>query len=319
MKVLITGGFGFLGGRLAQLLAAGSKHQVLLASRQRRPPPDWLPAARPVQIHWDRTDTVDTAVAGADAVVSLAGMNAEDAASDAVGALECNGIGTGRVLEAAKRQRVKRFVYLSTAHVYGSPLSGVITEQTCPVSLHPYATSHRAGEDLVRAAHQRKEIEGVVVRLSNSFGAPAHKGANCWMLLVNDLCRQAVATGRLVLRSDGLQHRDFVALSDACRAISHLLELPVAALADGLFNVGGGWSPSVLEMTERVAERVFAITGRRPPIERGKEGNRQQPASLDYSVDKLAATGFSMDCNAQVDQEIDRLIRFCLENYGPRK
>ena len=319
MKVLITGAFGFLGGRLAQSLAAGSKHEVLLASRRRRPPHDWLAAARTVQIQLNRADTIDAAVTGADAVVSLAGMNAEDAASDAVGALECNGIGTGRVLEAAKRQRVKRFVYLSTAHVYGSPLSGVITEQTCPVSLHPYATSHRAGEDLVRAAHQRKEIEGVVVRLSNSFGAPAHKDANCWTLLVNDLCRQAVTAGRLVLRSDGLQHRDFVALSDACGAISHLLELPVTALADGLFNVGGGWSPSILEMTERVAERVFVVTGRRPPIERGKEGTRQHSASLDYCVDKLAATGFPTARDAQVDQEIDSLIRFCLENYGPRK
>ena len=71
----------------------------------------------------------------------------------------------------------------------------------------------------------------------------------------------------------------------------------------------------MIEMTERVAERVFVVTGRRPPIERGKEGTNQHSVGLDYRVDKLAATGFSMDCNAQVDQEIDRLIRFCLENF----
>src|SRR5207245_1641136 len=105
-----------------------------------------------------------------------------------------------KLTDAAKRAGVRRVVYVSTAHVYGAPLAGVITEASCAVSLHPYATSHRAAEDVVRAAHERKTIEGVVIRLSNAYGAPVSEDANCWTLLVNDLCRQAARTKTMVLR-----------------------------------------------------------------------------------------------------------------------
>jgi UDP-glucose 4-epimerase len=66
----------------------------------------------------------------------------------------------------------------------------------------------------VRFMHERGDIEGIVIRVSNSFGAPAHQHANCWMLLVNDLCRQAVSTGQMTLRSSGIRRRDFVTLTD---------------------------------------------------------------------------------------------------------
>ena len=74
-------------------------------------------------------------------------------------------------------------------------------------------------------------------------------------LLVNDLCRQAVQTGKLVMRSSGLQQRDFITLTDVGRAVRHLLELPPADCGDGLFNLGGDNSISVWDMVQRVSLR----------------------------------------------------------------
>ena len=313
MKLLITGGFGYLGGRLAQFLASQAGYEILLGSRQHAAPPRWLPQAKVAQTQWDSQAGLEEICTGADAVVHLAGMNAQDCAADPVAALELNAVATARLLQAAVQQGVRRFIYLSTVHVYGSPLAGVITEETCPVSLHPFAASHRAGEDVLRAAHQRGEIEGVVIRQSNGYGAPAHKDANCWMLLLNDLCRQAVTTQRMVLRSPG-QRRDFVTLTDACRAIRHLLELPTVKLGDGLFNVGGGWSPTISEMTQHVAARIHAVTGNSPEILRKEDQNTESAELLDYRMKKLIGTGFNVSGNGNVDQEIDRLIRFCLEH-----
>ena len=108
--------------------------------------------------------------------------------------MDFNGVATKRLVEAASRAGVKKFIYLSTAHVYASPLVGTITEQTLPNNSHPYASSHLAGESAVLNADERGVIQGVVMRLSNAYGAPMHKGVNCWMLVVNDLCRQAVQT-----------------------------------------------------------------------------------------------------------------------------
>ena len=268
------------------------------------------------QTEWGAPAGLVRICTGVDAVAHLAGMNAQDCAADPVAALELNAVATARLLEAAVRQGVKRFIYLSTAHVYSSPLIGMITEETCPVSLHPYATSHRAGEDLVRAAHQRREINGIVIRLSNAYGAPAHKDANCWMLLVNDLCRQGVTAQRMVLHSSGIQRRDFITLTDACGAIRHLLELPADKLGDGLFNVGGGWAPTILEMTQRVAERIYSITGNRPEILRKEDKNADSPEVLNYGIKKLTGTGFALGGSSNVKREIDALIKFCINQFS---
>jgi len=317
--VLITGAFGYLGGRLAQYLASQAGIEILLGARQQTESPSWLPQAKVAQTRWESPASLEENCTGVDAVVHLAGMNAQDCSADPVAALTVNGVATARLVKAAVRCGVKRFIYLSTAHVYGSPLTGVITEATCPANLHPYATSHRAGEDLVLAGQQKGEIASIVVRLSNAFGAPAHKDCNCWMLLVNDLCRQAVTTQKMVLHSSGLQRRDFITLTDACRVITHLLHIPADKIGDGLFNVGGAWSPTILEMTQRVAERIYVATGNRPEILCREDQITEPGELLDYSVKKLTDTGFDLSCSGAVDQEIDGLIRFCLDHLRALK
>jgi len=313
MKLLITGGFGYLGGRLAQFLAVQPDYKIILGTRRQAEPPPWLPKAKVVRTRWESKAGLEKVCNGVDAVIHLAGMNAQDCAADPAAALEINGLATARLLQAAIRQGVKRFVYMSTAHVYGSPLAGVITEEICPVNLHPYATSHRAGEDGVRAAHQRGEIEGIVLRLSNAFGAPAHKDANCWMLLANDLCRQAVTTRRMALRSPGLQRRDFVPLADVCRAISHLLHLPVHDLAKDVFNIGGEWSPTVWDVACLVQERCAVVLGFQPKLKRITPPNDETVDELDYRLDVLRKSGFQPDSNKVA--EIDRLLEFCKASF----
>jgi UDP-glucose 4-epimerase len=283
--------------------------QVLLGTRRRPDSLDWLPQAAVVEMDWRSEESLRTACRSADAIVHLAGMNAPDSKADPVGALEFNALATARLTRAAVAAGVRRFVYVSTAHVYGSPLRGVITESNLPANLHPYATSHRAAEDPVRFLQQQRALEGIVARLSNSFGVPAHPEANCWMLLVNDLCRQAVEHGELVLNSSGLQRRDFITLSDVCRAVEHLLHLDSALVADGLFNLGGAWAHTVVEMAERIARCWERLSGRRPQISRPLPGPQEHSELLDYRIDKLLRTGFNLRGDA--DAEITATLQYC--------
>ena len=138
---------------------------------------------------------------------------------------------------------------------------------------------------------------------------------NGWMLLLNDLCSQAIATRRMVLTSSGMQRRDFITLTDACAAIRHLMELPADKLGDGLFNVGGGWAPTIMEMTRHVAARIHAATGHEPEIVVRAVQGHEVPGTLDYQTKKLASTGLRMSGNANIDQEIDGLIQFCLKHF----
>lgn len=316
MRILITGGLGFVGGRVASYLQQAG-HQIVLGSRKASSPPDWLPQAEVLQINWDDAIALEHSCSGVDVVIQAAGMNAKDCAADPVAALEFNGLATARLLGAAIRASVLRFIYLSTAHVYASPLVGTITEDTCPRNLHPYATSHLAGEHAVLSASQRGQIQGIVLRLSNAFGAPMHKDMNCWMLLVNDLCRQVAQTRKMVLQTNGLQQRDFVGMTEVCRVVDHLVSCDGEALRLGVFNVGGGVSLSVLEMAQLIQQRCHQVLGFEPALQRPEVGANEQHEMLTYRPDSLAKIGVNIHLDNTT--EIDRMLLLCQASFNQRQ
>jgi len=306
MRILITGGFGYVGGRLAQQLN-NEGHQVIIGSRNICDSPSWMPKVKVVQTDWNNGHSLEKICKGIDVVIHTAGMNVQDCDSDPVRALEFNGLATARLVSAAVRVGVKRFIYLSTAHVYSSPLTGNISEVSCPRNLNPYSTSHLAGENVVLNANQRGEIEGIVFRLSNAFGLPMDMNVNCWMLLVNDLCRQVVKTGKIILRSSGMQQRNFITLNNVCRATSYFLNLQKDALLDGLFNVGDDCSISVFDMAEIVASCSKVVLGFKPKIERVEPKINEKTVELQYNISKLKSTGFVLI--GSLDDEIIQTLK----------
>lgn len=314
MRILITGGFGFVGGRLAQHLASNG-HQIVLGSRWPRHPPSWLINAEIMQTNWADSRCLEECCNGVDVVIHAAGMNAVECAVDPRAAMEFNGLATGRLVSAAVHAGVRRFCYLSTAHVYCSPIVGTITEETSTRNLHPYATSHLVGEIAVLSAHQMGQIEGIVLRLSNAFGYPVDQNVNCWKLLINDVCRQAAILGRAYLRSSGLQKRDFVTLHDLVRVVSHMIDLPIVKFGNGIFNVGSGTSSRVIDMVELIRNRCQKILEYTPEVvylDQYKE-NGEIDAGLNYKVDKLLMTGFKI--SGKPIFEIDETLRMCRKSF----
>lgn len=316
MRILITGGYGFIGGRLGQHLHQAG-NQAILGSRHVNSPPDWLPHAETVQTDWNNSLALEEICNGVDVVIQAAGMNAQDCTADPVAALEFNGLATARLLWAASRAGAKRFIYLSTAHVYSSPLAGNISEDTCPHNLHPYATSHLAGESAVLSAGQSGKIEGIVLRLSNVFGAPAHKDVNCWMLLVNDLCRQAAQSGKMVLRSSGLQQRDFISMSESCRIIGHMSSCDFNIQSPAIFNLGSGVSQTALGIAQFIQERCQLVLGFRPELEYPKARANENHEALEYQIGGLTKIGINVSIDHSM--EIDSLLVFCQASFGRRR
>lgn len=316
MRILITGGFGFLGGRLAVHLAHAG-HQIILGTRHSIAPPGWLAQAEVAKIAWNDEAALERSCKGVDVIIHAAGMNAQDCAADPVAALAFNGLATAKLAAAASRASVKKFIYLSTAHVYASPLVGVITEETCPRNLHPYATSHLAGEQSLLSTHSRGELHGSVLRLSNAFGAPMHKYANCWMLLVNDLCKQAVETRKLVLHTSGLQQRDFIGLTEVCCVVEKLINADQLKQAN-VFNVSAGASQSVLAMAQLIQQRCNKVLGFTPELQHKQGGVDEQYPTLTYLANNLSALGIS--CKSQTNTvEIDKLLQFCQASFNQTK
>lgn len=308
--ILITGATGYLGGRIARDLAQLPGYELRLASRH--PPavrPGWLPRGDCVSLNVDDLSACEAACEGVAGVVHLAALNEIECAADPIAAALVNGVGTWRLVQAALHQKVPEFIFFSTAHVYGQPLAGVITESTVPRPAHPYASSHQFGETAVLEAHDKGRMTGIVLRLSNGVGAPANPQVNRWTLLANDLCRQAVVQRQLTLRSSGLARRDFIPISDICLGVRHCLGLDRTATGDGLFNLGAGVSVSVLDMASLIAERCEKVLGFRPAIQRPAPSPDERVLSLDYRVDKFRATGFRPA--GRMEEELDATLRLC--------
>ncbi len=309
MRILITGGYGYVGGRLGQHLYHQG-HEVILGSRTSHQIPNWLPKAKNVLIDWSDLSSLDRACRDVDVVVHASGMNAQDCQNNPIKALEVNGLFTGRLIAAARENKVKRVIYLSTAHVYSSPLLGSLSELSCPRNVHPYATSHIAGESFLLSEDQ---IEGVVLRLSNALGAPVHKDVNCWILLINDICKQAVEHKKIVIRSDSSQSRDFISLQDVTSAIAHCLNVPLENNVDNVFNLGGAYTASIHDMAELVANRCYALFGYSPEVDFLQAAQSSSRVELNYEIDKLVSIGFKP--MGAIQQEIDELLVFCQENF----
>jgi UDP-glucose 4-epimerase len=146
--------------------------------------------------------------------------------------------------------------------------------------------------------------------LTNCVGAPADPDVERWTLVANDLCRQAVVDHRIVLRTSGIQHRDFVDLGDACRVIEKATAPSVVPL--GTFNLGSGEPMTVRALADCVQREAEKATDVRPPIEAPPpEGPATAPAVID--IGRLRALGLAP--TTPIEESVRETVAFCREHY----
>ncbi len=312
MNLLITGGLGYIGGRLAQYLENNREINVRLLARKGSYIPEWAQDKTIVGDVLDIT-SLKKACENVDTVIHLAALNEIDSGKNPLVALRVNGEGTLNLINAAVSNKVKRLIYFSTFHVYGLNASGNITEETLPLPVHPYAITHHVSEDFIRMASYKKELEGVILRLSNGFGYPAHARINRWSLVVNNLCLQAVLNRKIVLKTSGSQYRDFITLTDVSTCVDHVLTVDASKLdkKNCIYNLGGEFSVTILDMAKLIKERCEETLDIYPEIVIGKDdsSNTALEKPVIYNIDKIKKTGFRLISN--VNEEIDKTLIFC--------
>lgn len=309
--VLVVGGFGTIGGRLSERLEATTDVALRLSSRESRPAPPWASRASTCVADVTKAAGWSDALHGIDTVVYLVSLPDFAAKDDPDWAWQVGVEGTRIVLDASIAAGVKRFVFLSTGHVYGTPYVGHITETSPTNPQQPYATTHLEAEHLLADAHDRGKIESVRVRLSNGFGYPKRADNEIWQIIINDLCRQAVTTGRLELRTPGTQRRNFIPYVDVCTALVHLINLP--SVGDGLFNLGSTVTMTIADAARRVQERTRVVLNRDLPLTIPDYSGESAP-ELFYDSGKIRSTGLTL--TDDIDSEIDALLRYCAETFS---
>lgn len=312
-RVLILGGFGTIGARLAERLAASSRFGLTLSSRVNRAAPAWAPLAQTCAIDITRDNWSDH-LTDVDTVVHLVSLTDFQAKDDPETAWKVGVEGTQRLIEFAVRKGVRRIVFMSTGHVYGTPYTGHITELTPPNPQQPYATTHLAAEDLLREVHGVDGMTTVRLRLSNGFGYPKIRDNAIWQIVINDLCRQAVTAKSLTLRSSGVQERNFIPFADVCSALIHAIDIDESVVGDGLFNLGSNASLRIADIAKRVQDRARITLNVDLPLTIPEASASEPSPNLRYDSSKLRATGLRL--SDDLDAEIDALLRYCLITFG---
>ena len=312
MSILITGGLGYIGGRLATFLKEQTGEKIYLTTtRKEKALPAWAREFTVLAMNLRDKDSVERCIkdSGADTVVHLAAMNQNDCEKNPELAMDINVKGTSRLLEAAVANGVKRFVYFSTSHVYGK-FSGEMTEESPTSPAHPYSQSKRAAEDKVSSYKGKSGMHTLILRLANAYGYPMDKDVNVWPLAFNSFCKQCMVDGKLVIRSN--PYRDFISMQDVVRAVHHFLSLKDEKWGDGLFNVGGECCLSVEEVAQKVVGIYKKKFGQKPiTIEYPSRGKDKQGKPFRYNVDKLKKTGFRWINN--MEEEIVGTLTLCEE------
>ncbi|GAA4006069.1 dTDP-glucose 4,6-dehydratase [Streptomyces marokkonensis] len=255
MKLLVTGGAGFIGSHYVRALLAGEypgyeqAHVTVLDSLTYAGRRENLPAGHP-RLDFVQGDICDLpllldVLPGHDAVVHFAAESHVDrSVRSAAEFVRTNVTGTQSLLEASLRRGIPRFVHVSTDEVYGSTDDGSWTEEASLQPNSPYAAS-KASSDLIARAYWRTHgLDVSVTRCSNNYG-PYQFPEKLIPLFVTNLME-----GRTVpLYGDGHNVREWLHVEDHCRAVQAVL---TSGGAGEVYNVGGGTGHTNLELTERL-------------------------------------------------------------------
>lgn len=257
--ILVTGGAGFIGSNLVHFIIDNrpDDHVInldaLTYAGNLESLADLVDHPRHEFVHADINDAtkLDEIMPRVDVVLHLAAESHVDRSiHDPSLFLRTNIIGTQVILDAAKRHKIKRFVYVSTDEVYGElPLddkSQLFTESTPLKPNSPYAVSKTGGDMLARAYHHTYGLDVCITRCSNNFG-PYQFPEKVIPLFVNNL----IEGKKVPLYGDGRNIRDWLHVLDHCEAILRVLDDGKAGEA---YNIGGNNERSNLELTKMLID-----------------------------------------------------------------
>ncbi|MFJ9867867.1 dTDP-glucose 4,6-dehydratase [Streptomyces sp. NPDC101165] len=255
MRILITGGAGFIGSEFVRsMLSADIDCRITVLDQitysgveENLAPVAHLPAYTFVRGDICDRDTVDAVTAGHDAIVHFAAESHVDRSIEgAVPFVRTNVVGTQVLLDAARRHGVGRFAHVSTDEVYGSIDVGSWTEKSPLAPTSPYSAS-KAGSDLLAlACHRTHGLDVVVTRCSNNYGHHQFPEKVIPLFIT-----QLIDGQKVPLYGDGANVRDWLHVSDHCRAIELVLR---GGRAGEVYHIGGGTEITNKELTGMLLE-----------------------------------------------------------------
>ena len=253
VKILITGGAGFIGSHLAESLCRRGARVIVV---------DNLSLGNVANLGWRQStddlefiqgdiadeDLLRQVVPGCDAVFHEAALpSVPRSVAQPLESNRHNLDAALRLLVAARDAGVKRFIFASSSSIYGDVEVALKHEALPPNPLSPYALQKFAAEKYAQLFHRLYSLPTVCLRYFNVFG-PRQAFDSPYSGVIAKFCTAMLAGQRPVIFGDGLQARDFTYIDNVVQANLLALEKPAALVAGKVYNTAGGQSISLLDL-----------------------------------------------------------------------
>jgi UDP-glucose 4-epimerase len=310
-KVLVTGGGGYIGARLCLHLANQGYSVTPLCHSKVPDDKNWISRMDSVLTGDIRNEKFlhELAENKYDILIHLVSLDHHQSNGIPSDVSSVNITPVWSLLDIFSKQGLKKFLYFSTAQVYGTLQDEVITELRKTNTQNAYGLTHHIGEIICEYYNRISSVDCRIVRLSNSYGAPIFEENNCWWLVVNDLCRMAYTQKEIVLQSDGSPLRDFIHGWDVCNGVESIIETSEEHI---LYNLSSGATLSIME----IAQKIKAVFFNRYNVELSIKAaeSTSSPKINKYVLDNSLLKSIGFETKWSLEDGINDLFDFLEQN-----
>lgn len=308
-KILITGGAGFIGNHVAQVLLKQGLEVKIYDLK-----PSSLSKVESVQ--GDILDEVqlEQAAYGCDAIVHLAAqISVPRSIQNPEETYNINITGTQNVIACAEKMGIRRVLLASSAAVYGDATAIPLKEETIGTLLSPYATSKYDNEHQVVLARERG-LEAVALRFFNVYG-PNQSVQGAYAAVIPKVIETITSGQRPVIFGNGQQTRDFVHVQDVAMGIFKLLGIDWNKVHSHVYNVATQQQISILELIETVNLNCVELGILEAPVQPLFENSRI--GDIKHSVANIEKIMEQIEWSPTID--FHQGIRTLLQQDGARE
>jgi len=252
MKVLVTGGAGFIGSHVVKSLVKSGHEVVVLDNLVKGHKESVDPKAKLIVGDIADSQKAEEALVGVDAVIHMAGLIVvPDSVRDPILYSKNNFLGSIKLMESMRKLGVKKMIFSSSATVYGTPKSLPITEEASVHPDNPYGASKAAVESYMQTYNAVYGFDSIILRYFNPYGPGEDHDPESHA--IPNFIKNTLAKKPIPLYWQGKQIRDFIYIDDLVQAHIDVLNLT----GYQVFNVGTEKGVLVKD----VLEEIFKIVG----------------------------------------------------------
>ena len=314
MKLLITGGAGFIGSHFTKMAVTGqlgleiTEITVLDKLTYAGKLENFSPCEPGSDFQFIEGDISDSKIVAEvtknkDWVVNFAAESHVDRSIESSQEfLKSNIVGVGVLLEECLKNNVTRFLQISTDEVYGTIQNGSWDEEFKLDPNSPYAASKASADLLVQSFHRTHKLNTVITRCSNNYGS--HQDLE---KLIPKAITMALAGKSIPIYGDGTNIREWINVSDHCRGIALAL---LHGNSGEIYNIGSGVELSNLEIAKKILKNL-GISTTQIEFVKDRKGHDYR-----YSVDYRKIQMLGYEPRESFDVSLSETIKWFKQNYS---